>query len=100
MPIVYVISPYAGNVEENVTKARVYCREAAKQGYLPVAAHLLYPQFLNDNDPEERELGMQMGLHLLALCDVVWCFGPVSAGMAREIKEAEDLCIPVVYKEG
>ena len=42
---------------------------------------------------------MQLGLHLLALCDEVWCFGKITEGMAREIKEAEDLCIPVIYKE-
>lgn len=100
MTIVYIASAFRGNVEENLAKARVYCRLAAKAGYLPVAPHLLYPQFLDDNDPEERELGMQLGLHLLALCDEVWCFGKITEGMAREIKEAEDLCIPVIYKEG
>lgn len=100
MTVVYIVSPYAGDIEQNVARAKRYCREATLQGYLPVAAHLLYPQFLNDDDPSERELGMQLRLHLLALCDEVWCFGPVSKGMAREIKEAEDLCIPIIYKEG
>lgn len=99
MTIVYIASAFKGNAEDNLAKTRIYCRLAAKEGYLPIAPHLFYPQFLDDNNPEERELGIQLGLHLLALCDEVWCFGKITEGMAREIKEAEDLCIPIIYKE-
>jgi hypothetical protein len=42
-PIVYICSPYAGDVEENVKAARRYCRFAVNQGYIPVAPHLLFP---------------------------------------------------------
>lgn len=88
---VYVASRYAGDVEKNVALAISYCRRVMDAGYMPVASHLLYPQILNDNDPDERELGLLFGLALLRMCDEVWVFGEVSEGMAREIEEARRL---------
>ena len=37
-PIVYICSPYAGDVETNVQKARRYCRFAVDKHYLPYAS--------------------------------------------------------------
>ena len=88
---VYVASRYAGDVERNVAMAIDYCRRVIDAGYMPVASHLLYPQILNDNDPDERELGLLFGLALLRMCDEVWVFGEVSEGMAKEIEEAKKL---------
>ena len=88
---VYVASRYAGDVEKNVALAISYCRRVMDAGYMPVASHLLYPQILNDNDPDERELGLLFGLALLRMCDEVWVFGEVSEGMAREIEDARRL---------
>ena len=49
----------------------------------------MFPQFLNDKDPKERELGLLYGLALLKCCYEVWCFGTdISAGMKQEIEEA------------
>ena len=56
---------------------------------------------LNDNSEEERELGLMFGLSLLAVCDEIWVFGEVSAGMQQEITEAKKLGKRVRYmKEG
>lgn len=44
-PIVYICSPFAGNIEKNVVAARTYSRFAVEQGYIPIAPHLLFPQF-------------------------------------------------------
>ena len=88
-PKVYVVSPFAGDVANNVRQARKYCRFAAMKNRVPVASHLLYPQFLNDNDPKERELGLMFGLALLKSCNEVWCFGTErTPGMQQELKEA------------
>ena len=57
-PIVYICSPFSGDVETNVRSARRYSRFAVDKGYIPIAPHLLFPQFLDDNKPEERELGL------------------------------------------
>ena len=60
-PKVYIVSKYAGDIEANTAAAVRYCRFAIEQGYMPIASHLLYPQILNDNDPDERELGLMFG---------------------------------------
>ncbi len=90
-PLVYICSKYAGEVEVNTYLAAKYCRYAIKQGRIPVASHLMYPQVLNDNDPRQREMGLQFGLALLLKCSEVWVFNEnreLSEGMRVEIKFA------------
>lgn len=88
-PIVFICSPYAGDIEKNVKAARDYCRFAVGNGYIPVAPHLLFPQFMNDADPLERELGLFFGNALMSKCSEVWVFGSnISTGMQAEIKRA------------
>ena len=88
-PIVYICSPYAGDVEKNVEAAQRYSRFAVDKGYIPIAPHLLFPQFLNDRNPKERQLGLFFGNALMSKCSEVWVFGSrISAGMEDEIKRA------------
>ena len=96
---VYVASPYAGNVKANVDAAIRYCRKVIDAGYMPVASHLMYPRILNDDDPEERDLGLLFGLALLQICDEVWVFGRISPGVEQEIEEAKRLKKKVRYME-
>lgn len=97
-PLVYICSPYAGDVKQNVNMARVYSRFAVKNTCIPLTPHLLYPQFMDDGSPAERELALFMGLVLLTKCEQVWVFGGgISAGMAAEIVKAERKKIPVRY---
>lgn len=70
-PIVYICSPYAGDIDANVTAARRYSRFAVDAGYIPIAPHLLFPQFLDDTNPKERELGLFFGNALMSKCVVV-----------------------------
>jgi hypothetical protein len=101
MKRVYICSPLRGDVEANIEKAKGYCREAAERGEMPLAPHVYFTQFLDDDIPQERETGLEMGLELLALCDEVHVYGEtVSEGMAREIALAGELGLPVIYKEG
>lgn len=87
--IVYICSPYAGDVENNTAAARRYCRFAVEVGYIPIAPHLLFPQFLNDSNPKERELGLFFGNAILSKCAEIWVFGDrISEGMEAEIKRA------------
>ena len=88
-PIVYICSPYAGDIEKNVEAAQRYSRFAVDEGYIPIAPHLLFPQFLNDRNPKERQLGLFFGNALMSKCSEVWVFGSrISAGMEAEIKRA------------
>ena len=88
-PIVYICSPYAGDVENNTAAARRYSRFAVEAGYIPIAPHLLFPQFLDDNKTKERELGLFFGNAILSKCAEMWVFGEhISEGMEAEIKRA------------
>lgn len=60
-PMVYVCSPYAGDINRNTVNARRFSRFVVDEGFLPVTPHLLFTQFLNDANPDDREIGMYMG---------------------------------------
>jgi len=88
-PLVFICSPFSGDVAENIEKARRFCRFAVEQGTIPFAPHLFYPQFLDDQDTEQRELGLFFGTVWLRKCNALWFFGDrISAGMKREIHAA------------
>lgn len=96
MKLVYICSPYAGDIENNSIFAKTACRYAAKQDCAPIAVHLIYPQILDDTVLTEREHGIQMGLRVLASCEELWVCGErISHGMGFEIAEAERLGITV-----
>ena len=96
--LVYIASPYAGDIEYNTRKAIEYCRYAVEHGVIPLAPHLLFPRFLSELNPEERELGISMGLTLIAKCSELWVFGDkITTGMHREIARAEKLGMTVKY---
>lgn len=93
---VFICSPYRGNVEKNLTDARKHARMAAICGYCPVVSHLVFPQFLNDSNPEERILGITLGVELMKVCDEVWIFGnKITNGMEYELEQAKQMGIPV-----
>ena len=96
MKIIYVASPYAGDIEKNTEFAKRACRHVMNEGHAFFAPHLLYPQLLNDANPHERQTGLDMGIAMLPRCDELWCYGDrVSPGMCLEIEEAARLGIPV-----
>jgi hypothetical protein len=69
---------------------RRYCRFAVDQGCIPIAPHLLLPQFMRDNDPAEHDLAIFMDLVLLSKCAELWVFGDrISTGMGIEITKAK-----------
>ena len=97
LPLVYIASPFAGDTERNTERARGYCRFAVSKGCVPLAPHLHYPQFMDDDDRSQRELGLRFALILLGKCDELWVFGLPSEGMKREIAKARKLNMPIRY---
>lgn len=104
---VYICSPLrpvstdpilrANELIDNLKLAKDACTFAALRDCDPVAPHLFYPQFLNDDDEVERALGMELGLKALRSCDELWIISPrISSGMSAEIKEAQQCGIPVL----
>lgn len=46
-PLVYICSPFSGDVEGNMERTRQFCRFALEHGQIPLAPHLMFPQFVN-----------------------------------------------------
>lgn len=94
MDKVYLISRYRADNEEdlefNKKVARYFCRQIIEEGNVPVAPHLYYTQFLDEECPDDRAAGLYLGIrdlreskeYLLIVID-----GVISQGMAGEIEE-------------
>lgn len=96
--LVYICSPLKGDIEPNRAKARIYCRFAFNKGYLPVAPHIYFTQFLNEHNKEERVAGLEYGLEIVRQCKQLWVFGErISEGMKAEIALAKELRLPIRY---
>ena len=97
-PLVFICSPFAGNIERNTRRARDFCRFAVSENCIPIAPHLLFPQFMEESDPKQRRLGIFFGLVLQSKCKEVWGFGGnITKGMAVEIEKAHERGLPVRY---
>ena len=96
---VFICSNYRGDVETNVDNAIHWCKKATNQGYLPIAPHLYFPQFLDDDIPSERESGITWGIDILNDCDELWvCSENISDGMKQEILHAGEQGIPIIKR--
>jgi hypothetical protein len=86
-------SPYAGDVERNIRYVRACMGDCIKRGDAPFPSHALYTQegVLNDDIPQERDLGIDAGLAIGARLEatVVYVDLGISRGMAMGIERAE-----------
>lgn len=97
-PIVYICSPYSGDIEGNTENARRYSRFAVDQHCLPITPHIYFTQFMNDTIPDERETALFMNLVLMSKCAELWVFGDViSKGMKAEIDRAKRKHMKIRY---
>ena len=98
MRLVYVASPVRGDIEENLKRANRYCEYVAGCGHIPVAPHLAWQGFLQEDIPGNREKALAMGLKLIEYCSELWvCGDEISQGMQGEIDFAERINKPVMY---
>ena len=97
-PLVYICSPYShGCINDNIENARRYSRFAVDT-HVPIAPHLLFPQFLDDRLAEDRQTAMSLNQVLLEKCSQLWVFGSVrSEGMQQEIQWAKPRQITIRY---
>lgn len=94
----FVCSPFAGEVDANLTYARECCEIVCHMGYIPWAPHIYFTQFLKDEKPEDRELGLRLGREImLEKCDCIVVFEDkgISNGMKGDIEFAAEHNIPV-----
>jgi len=99
---VIVESPFAGDVEANLTYARACLADCLKRGEAPFASHLLYTQdgILDDTIPEERERGIHAGFAWgeVATRVVVYTDRGISSGMQYGIDSATKRGVTVEYR--
>lgn len=64
-------------------------KDCYDRGEAPIASHAIGPRVLNDNDPDDRELGMAAGFAWTAVADLVAVYADlgVSPGMEKGIKQ-------------
>jgi len=90
MPLVYICSPYSSDPVANTERTKEFCRFALDHGRIPLATTLMFPQFMSDKDPTERDLAIFMDLVLMGKCEELWVLGDtISPGMEIEIDKAK-----------
>lgn len=101
MKKIYVCSKLRGNIEQNQQNARLYCKVLAGEGDLPIAPHIYFTQFMNDNNEDQRKLALEFNTQLIDFCDEMYVFGDeISSGMQFEIDYAKERNKPVSYFSG
>lgn len=103
MKLIIIESPYAGDIDRNVTYARRALHDSLSRGEAPIASHLLYtqPGVLDDNDPTERQWGIDAGLawHSLGVViTAVYTDYGLSRGMQYGIRAAEKAGAVIEYR--
>lgn len=90
MKYVIIESPFKGNVEENKQYLKDCVKDCIARGEIPFASHGFYTQYLDDTNPQERKLGMQLGFEVAKLFEktVIYIDKGISDGMCTGIEEA------------
>ncbi len=97
-PLVFISSPFAGDTERNIRKAQGYCRFAVTMKSIPIAPHLLFPQFMDDSDTSQRDLALFMGTVLMSKCLEMWVFGRnITNRMAIQLDKAQRSSMRIRY---
>lgn len=94
---VIVLSPYKGDVEQNVAYARRCMLDSMQRFEAPFASHLLYPQILNDGDPKQRALGFQCEEAWATFAELLCVYTDlgISSGMRKTMRKTK---MPVVLR--
>jgi len=91
---VIIESPFKGDVEINKAYARAAMRDSLLRGEAPYASHLIYtqPGVFNDNDPVERQRGIDAGIAWGAVADAVAVYTDLgmSEGMKYGVKKHKE----------
>ena len=112
MKRVILISPFGSRAGMVTPRAKAYSRalhvayaemclrHSIEKGEAPIAGHLLYPRVLNDEDRNERTLGMLLGQAWgkVAECAVVYTDHGISKGMAEDVEVLKKAGVSVEYR--
>jgi hypothetical protein len=92
MKFVIIESPYSGNIVLNEKYARACVADCIARGETCFASHLFFtqPGILDENLPEERLLGIQLGYEIMKRADKVVVYHDLgfSDGMLKAMQYA------------
>lgn len=100
MPVI-LCSPYAASAKSDRATNDRYLKacmlDSLGRGEAPLASHALWTQFLDDNDHESRQMGLDCEHTWLAHAAyvVVYIDLGISSGMALAIAKAESFARPM-----
>ena len=92
-----VIHRYAESPFLNKTHMLGVCWGIALQGDFPVCPALYMTQFLDDEEPAQRELGLKLSGEWLRTCDKVRVYGQLSDGMQSDLEAVQSAGIPIEW---
>lgn len=100
MKRVLIESPLRGWGTYGQRYARACVQDSLNRGEAPLASHLLYPQVLDDDVPEERALGIEAGLAWGAAAELTAVYQNlgISPGMLVGIERAKKEIRPIEYR--
>jgi len=100
--LVYLESPFAGDVDRNLHYARICMADCLARGDAPFVSHALYtqPHVLDDDIPEERTRGMSAGFAWADVAEVSVFYTDlgISKGMQQGIEHAERAGRTIEYR--
>lgn len=99
MKRIIIESPYAGDIERNLSYLREAMRHALLQQEAPFASHAIYTQVLDDDITDERELGIQDGFEWGKQADLRAVYEDlgITKGMKRGIEHAAEMGQPIEF---
>ncbi|MCP4902599.1 MAG: DUF4406 domain-containing protein [bacterium] len=98
-PLVFISHPIRGDVEANIESTCHWMRWAIRnKGVSAIAPYIGLLKALNEDDPKERDIGIEIGMDVLLRCDELWLVGThISEGMQKEADFAHKHDIRVIY---
>jgi hypothetical protein len=74
-PYIFICSRLKGRTPKEKAKfaerARYLCRKVMLLGGIPMAPHVYFTEFLDDANPEERQMGIELGHEWMRSCDAL-----------------------------
>jgi hypothetical protein len=97
---VIIESPWRGDTDRNKAYLRLCFLDSIVRGEAPIASHKLYTDVLDDDDPDERRLGIELGFAWLRAADLVAMYVDLgmSPGMAACLENIRSKRFRVPYE--
>ena len=99
--LVVLESPYRGDVNGHLYYAVKCISDSLLRGEAPIASHVTYTASLDDDDPAQRQIGIEAGHSWLRVAEalVVYTDMGVTEGMQEGIRRADLLGVPIEYRK-